>query len=264
MRNTLLEKDIEVDGETFFDYNTQEVSGKELFDKNHTGMSFYDDFINNLSYMQKNKNLTAKIVELTPKEYFEGCADIFGTSYQHQIDQTKADKDTIEKLKRVILVAKRRFPITFLNYAEQTQEGRHRMYVAAELTSWDTKFPVMIIDYYDKDLQKEIENKRQQDVKNNFVREAVRKALQYTFRNTDEFENELEYTLSDVFDKDTTPDEVEYSDDTITVYCNGGEYSFSKDELKLDPNRNVDDDDTFDDIDIDDLDNIDDWLKKYV
>ena len=70
--------------------------------------------------------------------------------------------------------------------------------------------------------------------------------------------------MSDVFDKDTTPDEVEYSDDTITVYCNGGEYSFSKDELKLDPNRNVDDDDTFDDIDIDDLDNIDDWLKKYV
>lgn len=264
MRNTLIEKDIEINGETFFDYNTQEVSGKDLFDKNHTGMSFYDDFINNLSYMQKNKNLTAKIVELTPKEYFEGCADIFGTSYQHQIDQIKADKDIIEKLKRVILVAKRRFPTTFLDYAKQTQEGRHRMYVAAELTSWDTKFPVMIIDYYNKDLQKEIENKRQQDIKDKFVREAVRNALQYTFRNTDEFETELEYTLSQVFDKDTNPDKVEYSGNTITVYCDGGEYSFPKNELKLDPNRNIDIDDTFDDIDIDDLDNIDDWLKKYL
>ena len=83
-------------------------------------------------------------------------------------------------------------------------------------------------------------------------------------RNTDEFETELEYTLSQVFDKDTNPDKVEYSGNTITVYCDGGEYSFHKNELKLDPNRNIDIDDTFDDIDIDDLDNIDDWLKKYL
>ena len=40
---------------------------------------------------------------------------------------------------------------TFINYADRSQEGRHRMYVAAQLTSWDTKFPVMVVDVYDKD-----------------------------------------------------------------------------------------------------------------
>lgn len=260
----LNEKDFTVNGETFFDYHTGNVSENDLFDTKHTGMSFYDDFINNLSYMQDKKNLTAKIVELTPREYFEGCADIFGTSYQHQIDQTKADTGVIDHLKKVILVAKRKFPLTFLNYAQQSQEGRHRMYVAAELTSWDTKFPVMIIDYYNKDLQKQIENKRQQDVKNKFVREAVRKALEYTFRSTEEFETELEYTLSNILDKDAKPDKVEYTNNDVTVSYDGGEYTFDKDELKIDPNRNVDNDDTFDNIDIDDIDNIDDWLKKYL
>lgn len=151
LRN-LFEKTYTVDGTEFFDYGTEEVSDSDLFDTHKTGMSFYDDLLDDPEYMRKNKNLTSKIVYLSPKEYFEECGKIFGNNATKQIEQTKRDTSTINYLKQVILTAKNKFPLPFLDYANNGQEGRHLMYTAAELTSWDTKFPVLVVDYYDKDL----------------------------------------------------------------------------------------------------------------
>ena len=131
------------------------------------------------------------------------------------------------------------------------------MYVAGELTTWDTKFPVLIVDYYDKDLQKKIEDKRTQDKLDAIVREAVRKALPYKYTAKNEFITELEYTLSNIVGKDATPDSVEFTNSDVVVKYNGGEYSFPEDELNIDPTYKPDDID----FDIPDED-IDAWLEK--
>jgi hypothetical protein len=137
--------------EQFYDYHTEEVSGSDIFSLKTTGMSYYNNFINDPYYMEDAKNLKAEIKQLTPKEYFEGCAEIFNSSVDKQVSYTSMDEDTIEHLKQVITQYKKRFPVTFLNYAHKQQEGRHRMYVAGELFGWDTKHPVMIITWADED-----------------------------------------------------------------------------------------------------------------
>ena len=56
----LFEKTYTIDGKEFFDYGTEDVNSNDLFDTHKTGMSFYDDLLNNPEYMRKNKNLTSK------------------------------------------------------------------------------------------------------------------------------------------------------------------------------------------------------------
>ena len=54
------------------------------------------------------------------------------------IDELKAsrgidDRGKVDILKMVILEKKKKFPVTYINYTVPSQEGLHRMYVAAEL-----------------------------------------------------------------------------------------------------------------------------------
>lgn len=141
----------------FYDYRTKDFDGKNPFDETKTGVSFYNQFFTDPDYMEEYKNLKHSIVQMTPKEYFQECAKIFNSTYQNQVSQTKADKQNIEHLKDVLLRWKKTFPITFLNYADNSQEGRHRMFVVGELLGWDTKFPVMIVEHADK--EKDIKQK---------------------------------------------------------------------------------------------------------
>lgn len=254
----LFEKTYTLNGTEFFDYGTEEVNKNELFDTHKTGMSFYDDLIGDPEYMCKNKNLTSKIVYMTPTEYFEECGKIFGNNAEKQIQQTKADKNTIEYLTKVITESKRKFPLPFFDYANNGQEGRHRMYTAALLTSWNTKFPVLIVDYYDKELQKKIEDKRNKDRLDNLVKEAIRKALQYKYKDVTEFLTEVEYQLSNVFGKEVQP-KIEDDKDIINISAEGGETKVYKDDIML----KTEDDYNEEESEIDDLDNIDDWLKQH-
>lgn len=254
----LFEKTYTIDGTEFFDYGTEAVTNNDLFDTHKTGMSFYDDFIDDPEYMRKNKNLTSEIVYMTPRQYFEECGKIFGNNSSKQIEQTKRDTSTIEFLKKVIKTSKKKFPLPFLNYANNGQEGRHRMYTAAELTSWDTKFPVLIVDYYDKELQKRIEDNRNKNRLDRLVNQAVRNALQYSYKSVQEFEDEVEYHLSDIFEKAIQP-EITKDNDILTISAEGGDTTIDVDEIKLKETDDYDEEE----IDIDNLDNIDDWLKQH-
>ena len=141
----------------FYDYKTRPVEGSNIFDTSKTGMSFYDDLIPGdpeNEYMEKEKNLKGAFEQMTPLEYFYACAQIFNSDVDRQIAQTEYDKETIEHLISVIKEHKVCFPVTFLNFAEKTQEGRHRMYVAAQLFGWNKKFPVLIINWADPEREK--------------------------------------------------------------------------------------------------------------
>lgn len=135
--------------EKFWDYRTTSVSGNNIFDTSKTGTAYYDTFLSDneeRDELRQIKGIDGKIVEMTPNEYFEECGKIFQTSTQEEIEYALSDKETIEHLEEVITKYNKRFPITMLNYASQTQEGRHRMAVAGELFGYDTKFPVLIVE----------------------------------------------------------------------------------------------------------------------
>ena len=132
-----------------------------IFDTSTTGMSYYDNFLNekDLAYMQQAKNLTGEIVMMSPKEYYERCSrDIFNgqssvedLKLSREYSKFKDNTSFIDKYKS-LMQSGTKFPLCTLNYANPTQEGLHRMYAAGELYGWNTKFPVLVVDNYDKEL----------------------------------------------------------------------------------------------------------------
>lgn len=138
--------------EKFWDYRTNEIENEEIFDETRSESGYGQSYIDNLDKEYKGK--ISHIEYLTPREYFEKCAEGFNNSFENQIRQIRADKETLNHLKEVITKYNKKFPITYLDYSKDDfgQEGRHRMYVAGELIDWDKKFPVLIIKDADKTL----------------------------------------------------------------------------------------------------------------
>lgn len=136
------------DEKKFWDYHTANISGNQVFDETTQESSYGKKFLDLAkSGKSDSRGRKSKIIQMTPMQYFEGCALGFGTSVQSQIRQVKNDEGTLDLLNDVIDKYHKRFPITYLDFSDETfgQEGRHRMYVAGERYGWDTKFPVLVI-----------------------------------------------------------------------------------------------------------------------
>lgn len=131
--------------EKFWDYRTKEVQPGKYIDTSRSEIGWVDNLIHNVKYFEQNKGVTARIVDMTPEEYFEECATLFHNSVDFQKKQIAADTGTIEHLTDVIKKFGKRFPIPYINIANNSQEGRHRMYVLGELFGWDKAVPVLII-----------------------------------------------------------------------------------------------------------------------
>lgn len=130
--------------EKFWDYRTKEVEPGQYIDTTRNEIRWVDDMLEDPAYYE-TKGYTARIVEMSPEEYFEHCAELFSNSVEAQKRQIAADVNVLDNLTQVIKKYHRRFPIPFINIKDRTQEGRHRMYVLGELFGWDKKVPVLII-----------------------------------------------------------------------------------------------------------------------
>ncbi len=116
----------------FYDYGTKEITkwiednklpySNQLFDISTLG-----------GYAKYNIYLDKEhIVRMTPKEYFNRVV--------------AKDIDALNHLKQVILKYHKSFPIPYISESNgANQEGRHRMYIAAELFGWDKTFPVLLV-----------------------------------------------------------------------------------------------------------------------
>lgn len=253
------------DNEQFYDYGTAQVSGNECFDTTTTGMGYYNDFLRDSDYMRDTKNLKADIVQMTPTEYFEGCAKIFNSTKDTQIKQTAADKYTINHLRQVIEIYNRRFPLTYLNYAENQQEGRHRMYVAGELFGWDIKHPVMIITWADEERhKKDVDEARVKSIKRK-LRKAISMSLEYKYSSMKELESQLQWDIDRVFDEYGEDTHTEFgfreTDNEVVITVDNVDELIDKDDIQWKSTDNVDEID--DDILLDDED-IDAWLLDYL
>lgn len=133
------------------------VSPDSVFDVNDTHVSYYNDFLtpDGLKYMQEKKNRTGEIVYMSPDEYFRICAkDIFGIPQKELEAQRSANTSTIIEY---VSAMKRgdKFPLCFVNYADKSQEGLHRMMAAGDAFGWNTKFPVLVVRALDNDIEQQ-------------------------------------------------------------------------------------------------------------
>lgn len=241
-----LNEDYLDDNEEFWDYHTKPFDGKNPFDENKGESPFVRQLLHDSDYMAEYKNLSSEIVKMSPREYFEGCAKIFDSSYDAQINQIKGDTKTLDKLSKVLNKYRRTFPITYLNYAQEGQEGRHRMYVVGEMLGWDKKFPVLVINWYNQEVASREAAKKEEERKTAIL-ENIEWAVDYInglyCSTVEEFKEELTKALERKFDEEDIS--VVYTYDDITVKVQDVSKKFSTSELNIDEVQN--------ELDIDDL-----------
>lgn len=119
------------------------------FKLDHVGMSHYDSIIGKdkigkvteSEYYKFEKGLSGRIVYLTPDKYFDELerTDIYENP-REGIDQSNVDR-IAEDLSKGI-----KYNIPFINYAESSQEGRHRMMACKKLYGADTRVPCLVVE----------------------------------------------------------------------------------------------------------------------
>lgn len=234
--------------EKFWDYKTAPVDGKNIFDENRGESGYVRDMIKLAHSGGVNEDgKHVSIVQMSPKEYFEACAEGFGSTFSNQITSVKSDVDILQHLADVIQKYKVRFPITYLDYSYNrfNQEGRHRMYIAGELFGWDTKHPVMIIRTTD-----EATKAREEEIISRYIDKALYRTKQYEFVDLDDIKQQFEHDINYVMDDPKF--DVREDGDNYIFTVNGVSYSEPKSEfIMLEKPR--DDEESYDDIDDIDL-----------
>lgn len=259
------------DEKKYYDYGTAIYSGDgNVVDLNHTGMSFYDQFLgtSELDYLRDKKNLKGTVVKMTPTEYYQICAHkIFNSSVEKlKRERGEYDRPIIDKLKNVVNVYKRKLCMPMINYADQGQEGLHRMLAVAEMFGWDHEVPVLVVDWYDVE---RAENEKREAKKAEFdrkVERAITKTLEYRFVDAEDVAMQLQSELTKEFEYDDTihiPDELHLKEtqEALILTFEGYDYPIEKDEIQWKESS----DDEWDDVDIDDieLDDNEDFLVRY-
>ena len=124
-----------------------------------TGTSFGNDFLNkkDLKYRQEYKNRTGEIVMMSPEDYFWECSQYGFSKFVPVKDlkrQRRANQENVDFLKDLMKKGTK-VDMCYINKADHGQEGLHRMMAAGDLYGWDKKFPVLVIDVYDQDIENE-------------------------------------------------------------------------------------------------------------
>lgn len=129
---------------------------KQPFNTESTDTSYYDRFLNDegRKYMEESRNVTGSITYMTPSQYYEECADLFNSSVQDIVRGREYSKGRdgvrlVDSYKQSMLKGDK-FPLCFIDYSNESQEGLHRMYAAGEAFGWSTKFPVLVVTVYDE------------------------------------------------------------------------------------------------------------------
>lgn len=270
VESILDEASIDPEGK-YTDFGTGKVTSDNIFD-DRTHISFYDQLFTNPDYMAEKENLKGHIEMLSPKEYFEECATkIFpNSSVDALVKSRSADPRVLDEIKEIIVKYKRQVFLPYLNYAEQNQEGLHRMLVAAEIFGWDHKFPVLIIEWVDEELATQRKKAKEEDRVRRYIKQAVEDTLHYTFDKIEEFTDECKAQVEYKFDFIEEPINsfsVRHNGEDTEVEVNNVVYIFDTDSIKIVPREedDIEDVDT-DDIELDDLDldfDFDEFLKKY-
>ena len=111
-----------------------------IFDVTTTDIPFYDRLLKNgKGYERGNTEVIAKVVYMTPNDYFKQCAEFNQSTVEEQ--HKMINEKNMQELMKV--VENEQLPIGFLNYVIKGQEGRHRALLARRLGV--NTIPVLVI-----------------------------------------------------------------------------------------------------------------------
>lgn len=168
----------------------------------HTGMSYYDEFLNKeeLDYKQKAKNRTGEIVMMTPDMYFWECSHSGFNHYVSESElkrQRRVDAKRLEEL-RDMLESGKKFWLPVLNYADHSQEGLHRMMVLGDLYGWTKKeYPVLVVTAYDQEKE---DRWKLQDEAARFLDNDFEKACRWAIQEFKGYNKPVPNDLTDLLD----------------------------------------------------------------
>lgn len=189
---------------------------KAQFDTHTTHMSYYDRFLNpkDLEYMQESKNLTGEIEMMTPEEYFQYASEVFG--YKFSVDDLIAQRSD-EFLEKYIDDMRNGdvFPLCFINLADNSQEGLHRMLAAALVFGWDVEYPVLVVRPYDEELWAGM--KRDEKVRD-YMNYDLRHFINQAEANLGDWDEPVPEDIVDQFKKEIE-DLAQQQGDSIDVDC---------------------------------------------
>lgn len=118
-----------------------ESSTSNVINVSRTGMSMYDNFLDDPEYMKIVKGMQGSIVQMSPDKYIEECISKIFKSNRTKV-MGAVDSDTVTKYAELMKKGEK-FPLPVLDYARGTQEGRHRVLAAKELGI--SKVPVLLV-----------------------------------------------------------------------------------------------------------------------
>ena len=258
----------------YSDYGTGTVTGANIFD-DRVHVPFYDRLFTNPKQMADEENLKGHVEMMSPREYYKICADII---FECSIDNLKRsrglDDQVNEEIKEIITKYKRQVFMPYINYAEKTQEGLHRMLVAAELFGWDQEFPVLIIEWADEERAKRHAKEKHDTEIRRYIKRAVDRALEYNYTDLEDFKDNLKYILDQEFEYVIATIKswsISHSNGVSSVTVNEVTYDFATNDINI---KEVEEDDfdiedidyiEFSDEELADIENLslDDFLKKY-
>lgn len=111
------------------------------FSRTTTAYPTYDDMLANPEYYERTKKLVFEIQDMTPDEYLEKAKTIW-SGQGEKVDSVWRDQDKVVKYKK-LLKDGTEFPMPILDFARNTQEGRHRA-LAAKAAGIST-IPVLVV-----------------------------------------------------------------------------------------------------------------------
>lgn len=250
-----------------------------LFDVTTTDTSFYDNFLNekDRKYMEKEKNLTGHIEYWTPDKYYRECAVIFHSTKERLVLERSHEAKMVDQYVADMKKGDK-FPLCYIDYSDNGQEGLHRMLAASKIVGWTgAEFPVLVVNVYDWERHERY-----------LKRKAVNDYERWTFRD------DINAAVSEISDWDIpVPEDVceqmkeaveriakERHDATIVVECEieelGGAHrlnvyldSYNGIENQMMTNKSdnwledmFDTDATYQPVEPDDIDNIDDTFTS--
>lgn len=111
-----------------------------VFDATKTDMSFYNQLLTKPEYMAKAKGLVGQIMYMHPDEYMRQCAIIHKCTIEREY--MAIDERNMESILKYVNEGNL-LPMLTLDYAGQTQEGRHRAVLAKRLGY--AQVPVLVV-----------------------------------------------------------------------------------------------------------------------
>lgn len=211
----------------------EDISTIPFFNSSKTGYRKYDEVLTSREASDEY-NMKVDIVQMSPREYFEACADIFNNSLGAQLNQIKYDTQIFDDILSVYKNGESLFmPILDFTKPKAEQDGRHRMYVAAKLFGWDAKQPVAVFTVKDKNKAEDEINRTNELVIEHKLYRALHGFEGFTFDDINDFREVITHAINQEFNSNHVPIIFDETGTDYIVEVNGVSYYIDKDSITI-------------------------------